>query len=129
MRKARMCPKNVALIRVSAILRGNCTPPGSVLLGFLRNQVAVVDHTLLDEFIFDNFPIHVLQELDLFADESLQTTGVEGTSSPLLVSHEPVGVLESVLKHLKAILCKLVVQFPKVRDGANRGEDSVVLDR
>lgn len=124
-----MSEKCSAYSNFSFFLSGNGTPPGSVLLGFLRNQVAVVDHTLLNELILDNFLVHLLQEFNLLADELLHTTGIEGTSSPFLVSHEPVGVLESILKHLKAILGKLVVQFSKVRDGANGGKDCVVLDR
>lgn len=105
------------------------TSPGSLLLGLFRKQMAVVNHALLDQFILDNFLVHVFQELDLFTDELLNTASVESTSSPLLVPQVSVDSTETVFEHLKPVFGESEVQFAEVRSWTDGSENSVILDR
>lgn len=90
--------------------------------------MAVVNNAHLDLIILDDLLVHVLQEFDLLLDEALQADRVEWTPGALAVSHQSVEVTEALLKHLEPILSELVVQFTKVGDRANSGQDGVVPD-
>lgn len=103
-------------------------PPGELLLGVLRDQVAVANNTLLDELVRNDFALHVLKELDLFTNEVPRAAGVEGTVGALLVTHVAVDVAATLLEHLEAVLGELVVQLVEVGNGTDGGEDGVVLD-
>lgn len=52
------------------------------------------------------------QEIHLFADEH-ETSRVELAPCSFLVPHEPIGVMELVLKHLEPILRELMIQVTK----------------
>lgn len=124
-----ICRNDVALIRVFGLLFPSSTAPsGELLLGLLGDQVAVANDALLDELVRNDFPLHVLKELNLFTDELSHTASVEGTMGALLVTHVPVDVTATLLEHLEAVLSKLVVQLVEVGDGTDGGENGVVLD-
>lgn len=84
-----------------------------LLFQFLRAKVAVIERAFLDLVIFNNFLVHMLQEIDLFADERLETGRIELAPCSLLVPHEQIGVTVPVLKHLEAILRELMIQVTK----------------
>lgn len=76
--------------------------------------MAVIEHAFLDPVIFNNLNllVHMPQEIDLFADEH-ETSRVELAPCSFLVPHEPIGVMELVLKHLEPILRESMIQVTK----------------